>query len=257
MKPYYQNEDLTLYNADCLEVMEYFIEKGIKVDAIVTSPPYNMNLRINNGKYMSRCGWKKHVEEFSTKYKDYKDDLPMDEYFDFQKKFIELALKISDLVFYNIQMITGNKIALFKLLGYFADKVKEVIIWDKVNGQPAMQTGILNSQFEFIIVFSDSKPYNRMFDTAQFIRGTETNVWKIKRETNKDHKAAFPQELVKRILEDFIPAGAIILDPFMGSGTTAVAAMQSGRKCIGIEISKEYCDIIAERVQGQQMALFT
>jgi site-specific DNA-methyltransferase (adenine-specific)/modification methylase len=241
---------IELHNGDCLEVMDTLIKKKVKVDAIVTSPPYNMNLRINNGKYLSRCGWEKHVEEFSTKYKNYTDDLPMDEYFDFQKSFIEKALKISDLVFYNIQMITGNKIALFKLLGYFADKVKEVIIWDKEHGQPAMQQGLLNSQFEFIVVFSDSKPYNRMFDTAQFARGTETNVWKIKRERNKDHKAAFPQELVKRILENFTLAGATILDPYMGSGTTGLVCKQMNRNFIGIELDKHYFDIAKERIDG-------
>ena len=242
----------TLYLDDCLHVMSSLLEQQIHVNAIITSPPYNMNLRINNGKYLSRCGWEKHVEEFSTKYKNYTDDLPMDEYFDFQKKFIEKALKISDLVFYNIQMITGNKIALFKLLGYFADKIKEVIIWNKENGQPAMSNGVLNSQFEFIFVFSDSKPYNRMFDTAQFARGTETNVWNIKRERNKDHKAAFPQELVKRIIDNFTKEGDTIMDPFMGSGTTGVVCSMTGRNFIGVEIDKEYFNIAEKRI-GQNL----
>lgn len=114
-------------------------------------------------------------------------------------------------------MITGNKVALFKLLGNFADKIKEIIIWDKGYGCPAMKHKTLNSQFEFIFVFSEEKPYNRMFDNACFERGTETNLWTIKRNHNPEHKATFPEELVKRILNDFSQPNDLVLDPFFGS----------------------------------------
>lgn len=167
---------MEIYNDDCLQIMQQMIKQNKKVDCIITSPPYNMNLRVHTGKYMSRWGWKGNVGAFSTKYENYRDDLPMQEYFEFQKEFIKKCLQISNLTFYNIQMITGNKIALFQLLGYFADKIKEVIIWDKKFGQPAMKYNTLNSQFEFIFVFSNNKPYNRMFDEANFERGMETNL---------------------------------------------------------------------------------
>ena len=246
-----KTDNLRLIQGDCIEAMQMLIEQGVKMDAVITSPPYNMNLRISRGRYISRCHYSKHTEEFSTKYKNYNDDLPMEQYFDFQKSFIEKALALSPLVFYNIQMITGNKIALFKLLGHFADKIKEVIIWDKENGQPAMQNGVLNSQFEFIFVFSNDKPYNRMFEPSGFERGTETNVWKIKRERNKEHKAAFPKALIKRILENFIPEGSIVLDPFMGSGTTGVVCRDLNRKFIGIELDEDYYQIACDRIQNE------
>lgn len=242
---------IELYNDDCLKVMDRLIAEGVKVDAIITSPPYNMNLRIHTGKYISRWGWKNNSDSFSTKYNNYSDDLTMEDYFNFQKNFINKALNISDLIFYNIQMVTGNKIALFKLIGLFAEKIKEVIIWDKENGQPAMSKGVLNSQFEFIFVFSNDKPYNRMFDCSGFVRGTETNVWKIKREKNKEHKATFPKALVKRILEDFIPEGSTVLDPFMGSGTTGVACKNLNRNFIGIELDDKYFEIASNRINGE------
>ena len=51
---------IKLYNGNCLEVMQELIKQGIKVDTIITSPPYNMNLRVCGGRYMSRCSWKGH-----------------------------------------------------------------------------------------------------------------------------------------------------------------------------------------------------
>jgi site-specific DNA-methyltransferase (adenine-specific)/modification methylase len=239
---------INLYNGDCLDVMQQMIDNNEKVDCIITSPPYNMCLRIHSGKYMSRWGWKGNVGSFSAKYEGYKDDLPMDEYFKFQDEFISKALQVTDLMFYNIQMITGNKVALLQLMGKYAEKIKEIIIWNKGYGQPAMQNGVLNSQYEFIIVFQNSKPYNRSFEKALFPRGTETNVWDIKRERNNLIKAGFPQELVKRILKNFVKDGSIILDPYMGSGTTGIVCKELGYDFIGVELDKEMFDKAKERI---------
>lgn len=241
---------IQLYNDNCMNVLDQMISNGEKVDCIITSPPYNMNLRIMHGKYVSRCRNKNHKIEFSNKYDTYTDDMPMDEYFKFQDEFISKALQVTDLMFYNIQMVTGNKIALFQLLGKYADKIKEVIIWNKTTAQPAMQVGILNSQYEFIFVFQNSKPYNRSFDSALFKRGTESNVWDIKRERNVLIKAGFPRELVKRIIVDFLPENAIIMDPFMGSGTAGVVCKEFHRGFIGIESDKDMFDKAKERIEN-------
>ena len=241
---------MKLINNNCLDTLDQMIANGEKVDAIITSPPYNMNLRIMNGRYVSRCNNRNHQIEFSNKYENYQDDLPMDEYFKFQDEFINKALQVTDLMFYNIQMITGNKVALLQLLGKYAEKIKEIIIWNKGYAQPAMQTGVLNSQYEFIIVFQNSKPYNRSFDTALFDRGTLSNVWDIKRERNNLIKAGFPQELVRKILNNFTNCGNLILDPFMGSGTTGVVCKELGYDFIGVEMDKEMFEKAKERING-------
>lgn len=241
---------MKLINSNCLDVLQQMIDNKEKVDCIITSPPYNMNLRIMNGKYVSRCNNKNHLIEFSNKYDNYRDDLPMDEYFKIQDEFIEKALQLTDLMFYNIQMITGNKVALLQLMGKYAEKIKEIIIWNKGYGQPAMQNGVLNSQYEFIIIFQNSKPYNRSFDTALFDRGTLSNVWDIKRERNNLIKAGFPQELVKRILKNFVKSGSKILDPFMGSGTTGIVCKELGYDFIGIELDKQYYDKSVDRINA-------
>ena len=128
-------QPFVLFNEDCLKTMERMQEN--EVDYCLTSPPYNYNLRIHTGKYTKRS-----VNE-KTKYDgSFKDALTMDEYFDWQKQVIEQMLRISKgLVFYNIQMITGNKVALMKLLGHFAEQVKEIIIWDKLHIVTGKQIG--------------------------------------------------------------------------------------------------------------------
>lgn len=239
---------IELYNDDCMNVLQKMIDEGKRVDAIITSPPYNMNLRIMHGKYVSRCRNKNHKIEFSNKYDTYTDDMPMNDYFSFQDEFIDKALQVTDLMFYNIQMITGNKVALLQLLGKYAEKIKEIIIWNKRNSQPAMQNGVLNSQYEFIFVFQNSKPYNRSFEDALFPRGTESNVWDIKRERNKLIKAGFPTELVKRILKNFVKSGSIVFDPFMGSGTTGVVCKELGYDFIGVEMDKEMFEKAKDRI---------
>jgi len=233
-----------LMQGDCLERMKEI--KSGSVDMVLTSPPYNMNLRIRNGKYCSR----QIVKEISTKYENFSDNLPMDDYFEFNKSIVSECLRVSDLVFYNVQFLTGNKPALFKLLGHFSENVKEFIIWDKVNAQPAIGKNILNSQFEVLIVFQNSAPESRHFKTAQFDRGALSNHWSIKRGKKpvKSHGAVFPIELAERVVANFTHEDSVILDPFMGTGTTGVAAKNLNREFIGIELDDKYFNIAKDRI---------
>ena len=236
---------MKLLKGDCLERMK---ELGSgSVDMVMTSPPYNMNLRIRNGKYCSR----QIVKEISTKYENFSDNLPMDDYFEFNKKVLSECLRVSDLVFYNVQFLTGNKPALFRLLGEFSDKMKEFIIWDKATAQPAIGGGVLNSQFEAVLVLQNSAPESRSFKTAQFGRGTLSNVWKIKRgkKIDKSHGAVFPIDLAERIVGNFSNEGATVLDPFMGTGTTGVACANLNRNFTGIEMDENYFNIAQTRIE--------
>tara|TARA_R110000772_G_scaffold6699_1_gene23391 strand:+ start:49 stop:765 length:717 start_codon:yes stop_codon:yes gene_type:complete len=237
---------MNLMLGDCLERMKEIPDGS--VDLIVTSPPYNMNLRIRNGKYCSR----QIVKELSTKYKSFDDNLPMDEYFNFNKKVLTECLRVSDLVFYNVQFLTGNKPALFKLMGEFHNKIKEFIVWDKVNAQPAIGKNVLNSQFEVLLVLQNSKPESRAFDSGQFKRGTMSNVWDIKRgkKYSKDHGASFPLDLADKIISNFSAPQSTILDPFLGVGTTGVAAKNLNRNFIGIEMDEGYFNIAQDRIKN-------
>ena len=215
------------------------------IDLVVTSPPYNMRTRIRNGEYTTR----ERSEHFSKKYEHFSDDLSIEEYYEFHKNVLTELLRVSKCVLWNYQIVTGSKEAVFKLIGDFADKIKDIIIWEKV-GQPAMHEQVLNSCYEFIIVFENDNKKGRCITNSQFKRGTMNNVLKGYKKNNniKGHGACFPVELVKDLVNAFSKEGDIVLDPFMGSGSTVIAAKQNSRNGIGIDMEMDYCQLAMERI---------
>ena len=241
-----------LHHGDCLSIL-----KGLPsniANIAVTSPPYNMNLRIStlpSGKIKHHS--RQIVKEISTKYKSFDDNLTMGDYFTFNVSVVSELLRVAPLVFYNVQFLTGNKSALFRLIGHFADQLKEIIVWDKVNSQPAISELVLNSQFEVILVFDRDRAASRKFSEGQFKRGTLSNCWEIKRgaRQHKDHGAVFPEKLAGRIIENFSLVGDVVIDPFMGTGTTGFVAKKLGRDFIGIEMDPDYFEHSRRRIEGE------
>ena len=95
---------------------------------------------------------------------------------------------------------------------------------------------------------------SRLFKTAQFDRGTLSNVWAQKRgkKSCKTHGATFPVELVEKAVSNFTEEGALILDPFMGSGTTGVACKNLKRSFIGIELDEGYFKFAKNRIENNE-----
>ena len=251
-----KTDTLNIINADCLEYM-----RGVEdnhFDLAITSPPYNMNLRVNHrgDGYCSR----QVTKEISTKYTGYSDNLPMEEYEKFIDGVLKELLRVSNTVFFNIQMITGNKPALFMLLGKYAEEIKEVVIWDKGHGQPAIGEGVMNSRFEFLLILG-GRPITRAFKDASFNRGTLDNVWNIKKKPSKveGHSASFPVELVNKILKSFGQSGCKVIDPFLGTGTTAIACQEFGAEFTGVELDEDYFKAACDRIKSEslQMSLFS
>ena len=75
-----------------------------------------------------------------------------------------------------------------------------------------------------------------------------SQIWNITGESTREHPAPYPLELADRLVRMFSFVGDVVLDPFCGSGTSMLAAMQSGRNSIGIEIDPEYCNMIEHRL---------
>lgn len=236
-----------IYNECCLSTLKRLQNNSI--DCSITSPPYNMNLRIRNGKYCSR----QITKELTTKYNNFADNLDIDTYNKFHTDVLIELLRVSGLVFYNIQIVTGSKRSVFKMIGDLADYLKDIVIWDKGHAEPSIGSGILNKRTELILIFAKENSISRQFESAQFQRGGLNDIWHIpvhKVQTQK-HKAIFPQKLVQTIIHNFTKENDIIYDPFIGTGTTAIVAKSMNRKYLGSEISKEYCDIANKNIETQ------
>ena len=236
-----------IYNESCEETLKKM--KDDSVNLVITSPPYNMNLRIRNGEYCSR----QIVKEISTKYSGFSDNLPIQEYYDFHSKVLRELLRVSNLVFYVVQIVTGSKRSIFKMIGEFNENLKDIIIWDKKTAEPAIQKQVLNRQSEIILVFEKDYPISRQYRSANFTRGSLNDIWQISKPRSgrkrDEHGARFPEELVINIIKNFSNKGDIIYDPFLGTGTTAVVAKKLNRKYIGSELLKNYYTIASKNLK--------
>jgi len=234
-----------IYNENCLKTLCRMPDKF--VDLVVTSPPYNMRTRIRNGEYTTMG----KSENFSKKYKHFGDDLPIDKFYSFHSDVLRELLRVAKIVCYNFQIVTGSKEAFFKIIGDFNRDIKDIIIWDKGSGQPAMHGMVLNSCYEMILILEDDKRAGRAIQNAKFNRGKMNNILRIGRgkKVVDGHSAVFPDRLAGELIKAFSEEGNLIYDPFMGSGTTAKMAHLQNRKWIGSEISIEYVKIAEKRLK--------
>jgi len=214
---------------------------GAKADLCFTSPPYNSK----DGGYKTDYGGK--TKKF---YNHQCDDRTEDEWVQFCDSVLRLIANhlSSDQspVIWNV-MYTANCRAGYgrtMFAGSHGLSVKETICWDKLAGFPTASKGILSRNWELIFVLSLGEKYT----TTQGADEPRWAKWNISRpKQQEEHKATFPNALASRAMTDFGKSADRIYDPFLGSGTTLIAAEQLGRKCYGMEISPAYCDVIVKR----------
>lgn len=134
--------------------------------------------------------------------------------------------------------------------------VKDVIVWDKMSG------GMGNPyrrRHEFIVFARPATSDKKILARTTGVRSiTDDDVWQCKRQTNKEHFAQKPIEIVARCITNSSDSEDVIFEPCGGSGTTLIAAEQTDRKCYAMEISPEYADVIVKRWQtftGRQATL--
>ena len=210
---------------------------GEKADIAFTSPPYNAGTtptEIKMGK--------------TSKYANDSDNKTESEYLNLLIDFTNNTLLFSEYSFVNIQSLSGNKTALIDFLYNMKSFYADTLIWQKQNAQPAMAENVLNSQFEYIHVFSHKA--NRSIGTKQF-RGTLSNVLDISKQNKnvvKEHNATFPIDFAAHFIQNFCENS--VLDLFLGSGTTMVASHQLKRKCYGMELDPKYCQVIIDRMRN-------
>jgi len=214
---------------------------GEKADMCFTSPPYNAGIS-------AQLSGNTSIDD--NLYRDeYDDNKTQTDYFDLLVGFTNNALEYSKYVFVNIQVLSGNKKAFIDYWSNFSDKFCDVAIWDKCHAAPALAQRVMDSRFEFVLVFGGNG--SRAIGTRDF-RGMVHNVYSGNPQRHNDnasvHAATFPIDFPEYFINNFTNKDEIVLDPFLGTGTTMVACENLHRKCRGIEISPNYCAVILERM---------
>lgn len=208
---------------------------GVRADISFTSPPYNAGFGKNITKDNGR-----------SKYLNDDDNKTQEEYRQFIDAYIDNVSVNADYNFVNIEMLANNKRALIDILHDNRDRLADVIIWDKERSQPELAENVLNSEWEFIFVFSNQG--TRRIGSNKF-HGTLRNIIHIPNASGNEfaevHNATFPMEFASYFVENF--SSDTVVDLFGGTGTTMIACEQLGRKCYMMEIDPHYCDVIIDR----------
>jgi len=256
-----------VHNADCLDFMKDIPNKSI--DLIITSPPYD-NLRDYKGYVFN---FKKIAKEL----------------FKIIKIGGILVWIVGDATIDGSETGTSFKQALyFKEIGF---NLHDTMIWNK--GKLSFpETNRYSNVFEYMFVFSNGKPNvfncikdrkNKWYNGKKHIKGhyrtsdgkikrhnkenllkkfgSRFNIWNLSSGCNKStldkiafkHPAIFPEKLAEDHILSWSNENNIVLDPMCGSGTTCKMAMLNKRNFIGIEISKEYCEIARQRLRQRQL----
>jgi DNA modification methylase len=183
------------------------------------------------------------------KYANDSDDKPSEEYLAFLMSVILNVQKHSVYQFINIQQLAGNKVAVIEMLYALREHFCDVAIWHKGDGQPAMCESVMNSRFEYIFIFTTELHPTRQIKTNAF--RNISNVFELnpsgKNSFSEVHAAVFPAEFAQHFISMATKSGAIVLEPFCGSGTSIIASEKLGRRCMAVEIDPLYVDICVQR----------
>jgi len=246
-KIFFNHEKVKIINDDVLLTDKIPIES---IDLIVTSPPYNVDIKYNSND--DKISYEKYLE-FSLKW--------LSRCFEWLKDDGRLCLNIPlDKNKGGQQSVGADLTTIAKKIGF---KYHSTIVWNEGNISRRTAWGswlsasapYVIAPVELIIILYKNnwkKNEKRQSDInkTEFIEWTN-GLWTFPGQSKKGaggHPAPFPVELPKRCIKLFSFVGDVVLDPFMGSGSTMIASIQNNRKGIGIEVDKEYCEIAKKRI---------
>lgn len=229
MKPYYEDDSCVIYHGDCREVLPSIAGA---VDVIVTDPPYSSGGFQESGKSGGSIGTRDStVIQF--------DNLSTRGYERLMREVLRYANQADEVYAFTDWRMWIHTFDSIEAAGW---RVRNMLVWDK--GQMGMGMPWRN-QHE-LIAFGKRSP-------GRIIDGKLGNVLRAARSGNRNHPTEKPVDLLTTIIGN--SDGSVVLDPFMGSGTTLRAAKDLGRKAIGIEIEERYCEIAAKRLAQEVLDL--
>ena len=226
---------IDLRQGDCLELMKELPSESI--DLIITSPPYNLGKTHHTGNNRFKG------------YKTYEDNMPEEEYQKWQIEVLQECFRIlkhDGSLFYNHKnrIRGGVQISPYEWIFLTDFTIKQEIVW--FNGSPNFDKCRFYPMTERIYWLTKSSK-TKMVNTINHHDVFDVKEWKPQG-TKNEFKRAFPVELPQDIISCF-PNANIVLDPFMGSGSTGVACVNTGRKFIGMELDPGYFEIAKNRIE--------
>lgn len=242
----YKTEKYTLYNDDCITVLDNMIQNGDTVDMIFTDPPYRVTSRGNAGNSGGMLKTKSFCEGRVFKHNDIEIE-------DYLPKFYKVLKETG-----HCYIMTNHKnlIHFLKMIDEWEDPdthegfhfIKS-LIWNKGN---KIMGHFYMSQFEYILFLRKGagKKINNC-GTSDLISIPNK---KTKDETGKNiHDTEKPVDLCKILIENSSNPNEVVFDPFMGVGSCGIAAEQLGRKFIGIELDSNYYEIAKARIENVEV----
>jgi len=251
-----------IYSGDCVKILNAKVDEN-SIDLIFADPPYNLS-----GNGLKWKGNKTGGDWYMVNEKW--DKITAPEYMQFTRKWIggcHRVLRNAGSIYiacsyHNI----GEVMIVLKQLDF---KINNIITWHKANAMPNMTRRVFTHSTEFVIWAVKGKKWIFNYEELKKINPEKQkdgsikqmrDVWSLplvqgkERIKGKDgralHPTQKPEEMLKRIIIASSNKGDIVLDPFLGSGTTAVMAKKLGRNWIGIEKSKKYIEISKKRIKN-------
>ena len=253
MNKFYNNDYVDLYNGDCILYMKQMIKENIKVDKVLTSPPYNI-IRPNSA---------------DRGYDVYKDGMSNNEYCDWLVSVFNLYDKIlnkNGCIMLNLSYGTENTTimneVIYNIISRTNFTIADIIVWKKKSATPNnVSSNKMTRICEFIYVLCRNQEFYTFTSNKKIIKYRETgqaiyeNMFNFIEADNNDYssklnKATFSTQLVNELIDRYILKSDVVLDNFSGTGTTIYACMLKSIKAIGIELSQAQCEEIKDRLNG-------
>lgn len=239
-----------IHQGDCVEVICGL--ENDSIDLVVTSPPYNVGID----------------------YGEYDDNISMANYsVMIEEMFVVLDWKMKNTGRICINISLKNENGIVDIPSIIKEKAENIgweqrfeIIWNKGNSESSSAWGSWRSpssprpifNHEYILIFDvgdGNKESEKTLPKDEFMKYVKS-VWNISPETSSKHPAAFPKEIVRRLIKLNSYEEDIVLDPFIGSGTTAVVAEQLNRRWVGIDLNPDYVEMSRNRIEKETKYIF-
>jgi adenine-specific DNA-methyltransferase len=262
-KPFCRGERYVIFNQDCIEGMKNLPDNFL--DLTITSPPYNIGKeyekKLETAEYIEWCAqWISEIHRITKANGGFWLNLGYIA-LENKAKAIPLPYLLWDKIpFYLIQELVWNYGA-----GVAAKKSlsprNEKFLWYVKN--PDSYTFNLDEIRDPDVKYPNQKKNGKL--RCNTIGKNPSDVWQIAKVTSGEkrssaertpHPAQFPTDLIDRLTKGFSNSEEIILDPFMGSGTTAECAIRNNRYVIGFELRKDYSEHIQKRLEGVTASLY-